>query len=242
MRVEASRASAAPVRSLAELAVLAAYLVFVPALFEAALNGFGIRAEGLTQVIGTSILYGGFVSVAILLVKLRGQALADIGLKRPPNLARSAFLGLAVAALFFVAIEMLMRTHIMTRDSSVLPQWRNNVVLLLAWIAMITILTGVIEELIYRGFVMDRIANALGSTRFAWVAACIGQAILFGLAHAYGNLQLILFAGAFAIAYAALYLADGRSLLAPIVAHVAYDVARVLFRYYLATYGDPFVT
>ena len=83
-------------RSLAELAVLAAHLVFVPTLFEAVLNGFGIRAEGLTQVIGTSILYGGFVAVAILLVKLRGQVLADIGLKRPPNLVRSAFLGLAV--------------------------------------------------------------------------------------------------------------------------------------------------
>lgn len=236
--IDASPRRPTPLRNIAELAVLAAYLLVVPAWSERVLRGFGIAAEGIAQVAFTSALYVGFFVLAVAIVKLRGQRLRDLGLRVPPNLLASTLVGVGVAAAFFVAVEIMKRTGVMTSDWSDASEWRNNVALLLAWVAMITVFTGVVEEFIYRGLVMDRIASALGGGRVGLVAAVLGQAVLFALAHAYGNLELILFSGAFALAYAALYLRDG-SLWAPIVAHIVYDVSRVVFFFYVATYGDP---
>jgi uncharacterized protein len=41
------------------------------------------------------------------------------------------------------------------------------------------------EEILYRGFVMTRIAQLLGQGRAAWIAAVFLQAVPFALTHAY---------------------------------------------------------
>ena len=79
------------------------------------------------------------------------------------------------------------------------------------------------EELIFRGFVMNRLTNLFGQGRRACVAAVLVQAILFGLMHAYQGLTGILFTGIVGCLLGTVYWLAGRNLWVTIIAHGLLD-------------------
>jgi membrane protease YdiL (CAAX protease family) len=91
------------------------------------------------------------------------------------------------------------------------------------------------EELVYRGFLMDRIAFLAGAGWRAWLLSLVATSALFGWAHVdqgpTGQLQAA-FDG---LVLGLLYLATRRNLAVPIVAHgVSNSLAFVLI--YLGHY------
>jgi membrane protease YdiL (CAAX protease family) len=220
------------IRNAAEIGVILLYLVYAPAGLEWLVIHSGLKVDNFVQVAGISGLSIVMFLIAAGMVRLGGQRLSDVGLARPKSVVQSAVIGAAAAALVFAVVEVLNRIGVMHRDLSEVASLKNNLPVLIAWVAMVVLVSGFVEEFVYRGFVMDRISKIFGGSRGAWAAAFIGQAVIFGLAHAYGSLQLELFAGVFALLYAGLYLWQG-NLWAAIAAHGLYDASRVIFAYIL---------
>jgi membrane protease YdiL (CAAX protease family) len=87
------------------------------------------------------------------------------------------------------------------------------------------------EEFLFRGFLFQWLAMLLGGTKVAWAVACLIQAILFGLIHAYQNPLGMLLTGSIGLVMGVVFLSTARNLWVPIIAHTLYDTARVIAFY-----------
>ncbi|HJT33931.1 MAG TPA: CPBP family intramembrane glutamic endopeptidase [Pirellulales bacterium] len=138
----------------------------------------------------------------------------------------SAATGLAAACPLLVVMWLVMRWPVgpfrelkMLVDEFVVPLFRAGS---LADFALISLVAGVGEELLFRGVVQRGLAASWGP----WVA-CGLAALLFGLCHAL-NLGYCLLATAIGAYLGWLERATG-NLLAPIIAHAVYDFLALIY-------------
>lgn len=75
------------------------------------------------------------------------------------------------------------------------------------------------EELLMRGFVLNRLADLFGQGRLAWVLAILVQAIIFGLLHIYQGVPGMVGTGMVALIFAGIYLVGKRRLVPVIIGH-----------------------
>src|SRR5204863_5156840 len=153
-------------------AVLGAFLP-VPISWE---KGFVFDAIGKMLLVG----------VAWGLIRLRGERLADIGLKRPASWTRTFMIGIAFAAIVFIAMYLSEKAGF-RGDLSKFKDVQGNLELTLFGVLYAFIGAGFYEEFMFRGFLMQGLAMLFGASRSAWIVACVLQGALFGAAHAYQN-------------------------------------------------------
>ena len=79
------------------------------------------------------------------------------------------------------------------------------------------------EELLFRGFLQDRIHAVLGPGRRSAVAVVLLQAVIFGVAHSYLGLRGILTAMLVGVIFGTWFLLRGRNLWSLILAHGLID-------------------
>jgi CAAX protease family protein len=84
------------------------------------------------------------------------------------------------------------------------------------------------EEMVYRGYVMNRIADLGRRTRGAWMISLIVVNVAFGLAHTYQGITGVIEAGLDGAILAWMYLGTKRNLSVPIIAHGVADTVDVL--------------
>jgi hypothetical protein len=99
----------------------------------------------------------------------------------------------------------------------------GNLKLTLIFIALAWILAAFGEEMVYRGYLMNRVADLLNRTRRAWIVSLIAVHLAFGLAHAYQGWTGIIDEGLMGLLLGLIYLRTGRNLAVPIVAHGIQD-------------------
>lgn len=105
----------------------------------------------------------------------------------------------------------------------------GNATLLLVVLAANWTLAAFGEELVYRGYLMNRVAGLGGGTPRAWAASLVAVSALFGWGHVDQGLTGQVQAAFDGLALGLLYLAGGRNLLVPIVSHgVSNSLAFVL--------------
>ena len=75
------------------------------------------------------------------------------------------------------------------------------------------------EEMVYRGYLMNRVAGLFRRTRSAWVFSLLLVHVGFGLAHAYQGITGVIDEGLAGLLLGLIYLRTGRNLAVPIVAH-----------------------
>ena len=106
----------------------------------------------------------------------------------------------------------------------------GNVKLLLIYLALVWVLGALGEELVYRGYLMNRIAG-LFHTRAAWTVSLVAVSVAFGCAHldqgSTGMVENILNG----LLLGGLYLACGRNLAVPVIAHAFSDTLDFLLIY-----------
>ena len=168
-------------------------------------------------------------------LRLRGDSVAAIGLKKPRNWLRSILLGVTVAAMLLIAVYLLERAGF-RRDLSVFAPFKGNLELTLYQLGGVIIGAGFGEEYLFRGFLFQRLAMLFGGSKLGWGIACLIQAALFGFAHAYQNPLGILLSGSIGLILGLVFLATGHKLWVPIIAHTLYDTARIV-AFYL--HGPP---
>jgi len=75
------------------------------------------------------------------------------------------------------------------------------------------------EELVWRGYLMQRVADVGGRTPGAWVVSLVIVSIVFGVAHGYQGMTGWVEEGLAGLALGLMYMRTGRNLSVPIVAH-----------------------
>jgi uncharacterized protein len=171
------------------------------------------------------------VAVGCGLVLLRGERLADIGLKRPTSWARTFMIGIGLAAIVFIAMYVSERAGF-RRDLSKFKDVQGNLELAVLGVFYAFIGAGFYEEFTFRGFLMQGLAMIFGGSRRAWIVACVAQGALFGLAHAYQNPLGIAITGTLGILMGLLVLASGRNLWPVIIGHGLFDASRFVLFYF----------
>ena len=184
-------------------------------------TGFVLDAIGKILLIG----------VGCGLVLLRGERLADIGLKRPESWTRTLIIGVGFAAIVFIAMYLSEKAGF-RRDLSKFKDVHGNPELAFVAVLYALIGAGLYEEFTFRGFLMQGLAMLFGGSRSAWIGACILQGALFGAAHAYQNPLGIAITGTLGILMGLLVLASGRNLWAVIIGHGLFDASRFVLFYF----------
>ena len=213
-------------RYLIDLVVLVAVTFVLDSLVGALLpQPISWKTGFVLDAIGKMLLVG----VGCGLVLLRGERLADIGLKKPESWMRTFIIGVGLAAIVFIAMYVSEQAGF-RRDLSKFKDVQGNPELAILGVLYALIGAGFYEELTFRGFLMQALAMLFGGNRAAWIIACFVQGALFGLAHAYQNPLGIAITGTLGVLMGLIVLASGRNLWPVIIGHGFFDASRfVLF-------------
>lgn len=227
--MEAAALSGGPSRSryLIDIVVLIAVVFGLETAAEAIYTPKSMES-GFMFGLGVQMLQ---VVAAWLLIRLRGETLADIGLKRPQSWPRTFIIGILIATVVFAGIYVSEKAGF-HRDLSRFQALRGNFGLTLCTVFYVLIGAGFYEEFMFRGFLMQGVAMLFGASRGGWIAACIIQGVLFGASHAYQNPLGMLITGTLGISLGFLVIASGRNLWPAIIAHGLFDASRAVLFYF----------
>ena len=203
--------------------------------FAAALRGFG--PVGLTAILVIALGNFLFIPLSALLVLAwawrSGTPWRDLGLARPRNWAATILGGLLLGAAFKLAMKALVMPllgapainaayHHLAGNSAALP----------GMLYLILVGAAFGEELLFRGFLFERLGRLLGPAPLAKAAIVLVTALLFGLAHipeqGVPGMEQALIVG---LVFGAVYAATGRLWL-PIAAHAGFDLAALAIIYW----------
>ncbi len=229
-QVEATEGSRRPrrFRYLVDIIVLVAVTFLLDAALGALIPApINWESGFVFDAIGKMLLVG----VAWGLIRLRGERLADIGLKQPASWMRTFMIGIGFAAIVFIVIYFLEKAGF-RRDLSKFKDVQGNLELTLFGVFYALIGAGFYEEFMFRGFLMQGLAMLFGASRVAWIVACVVQGALFGAAHAYQNPLGIAITGTLGILMGLLVLASGRNLWPVIIGHGLFDASRFVLFYF----------
>ena len=181
-----------------------------------------------------------FLALGWASLRRRGLRWRDVGLRRPANWGRALAIGVAAGIAMellstFVTVPLWSRLFGSPPDLSDFRHVVGNARALAFWLALNWTLAAFGEEMSFRGYILDRLADAGGRTREAWGAALVASSVLFGLSHGGQGVTGMAQESLAGLMLGALYLACGRNLWPPILAHgVGNTLAFVLI--YLGRY------
>jgi membrane protease YdiL (CAAX protease family) len=161
-------------------------------------------------------------------LRLRGIQWKQIGFTRYRTWAMTVLLGIACGVsleLFDLFVKQPLLTRLLGKppDLSGFPAVRGNLKFALAVILLIWILAAFGEELVYRGYLMNRVADLGGSTRNAWILSLFLTSAVFGFSHYQQGLTGIIEEGSDGLILGLMYLTCRSNLAVPIVAHGVCD-------------------
>ncbi len=173
---------------------------------------------------------------ALGLVFVRSQSLADIGFRRPSRWSTVPLwvLGILIA---FIAGQVLLPGLIsrivelpapdLSRYDSVYQNLSAALVLLIA----LPLTASIPEEIIYRGFLMDRVNRIVGWGAGGTVLAVIVPALLFAAAHFQWGVGGMMMTTIMGVVWGTAFVLCGRNLWIVILAHSAGHVLLVIQLY-----------
>jgi len=182
------------------------------------LQGYGL--------LSASVIY--LFIIGWLSLWLRKSGWRDLGLRRPASWLRTIGIGTVVGVVYqaisiWLVLPMLQQMTNEPLDLSQFTSLYNNVSLLILWLAVSWTIAAFGEEMVFRGYLLNRVADLFERSQGGWVIGLIISAALFGLGHAYQGITGILETFLFGCVMAGLYLTGQRSLWLPVIAHGVYD-------------------
>ena len=161
-------------------------------------------------------------------LRVRGKRWRDVGLAQNRPWPRTLALGVGLGALL-ETFQLLVTQPILARlvgrepDLELFRTLKGNLPVTLLFVALAWTLAAFGEEMVWRGYLMNRIAELVGPTRLAWPIALVVASGVFGLAHGYQGPTGWIEEGLAGAALGIIYLGTGRNLAVPILAHGVCD-------------------
>lgn len=180
-------------------------------------------------------LIAAFVIVVLSIWRERPRW-AAVGLRRPSSSARTMAIALLVGIglqLFSLKVlaPILKGLGSKPLDLSQLEVLRGDPMLLGVMLIYVWAFVAPVEEIVFRGFLLPRIAALAGSGRNGLLIGVVATATLFGLAHWYQGAPGVFLTSVTGLVLGILFVRCGQNLWVPILAHGALDTAGLLVFY-----------
>ncbi|GGD65481.1 CPBP family intramembrane metalloprotease [Erythrobacter arachoides] len=227
------------------ITVVLAYLVgstlpTIPAIIDAMQNGTSPEDALTSAAAALSTMAGMAAALLVCWLWLRGEGRVGqvFGLGTPPpggwrrTLVWAAGATVAIIAIFTVGAPLVEAIGLPTPDASfVLDLVTESPAMFALWIVGVAWLAaGLGEELLYRGFLMDRLQR-LSGIGGSTAAVLIIQAVLFGLPHLYQGWGGTILTGSIGLLLGWVRLRFGGNLWACVLAHAAVDTIMMALAY-----------
>jgi membrane protease YdiL (CAAX protease family) len=185
---------------------------------------------------GVVTLVGSFF-VAVALMKWRGQSWPAFGLKAPGRWWSIPVWALAILIVNIVAQNTVVPAlgaalELTPPDFSRYDAVYQNLPMLLLIGSGAMITGGFIEEFLYRGLVINRLATLFGGGRSGLLAAALLNGLPFGIIHFEWGLGGILMTTVMGSVLGVMFLLTGRNLWPLIVAHATLDALLMTMLYF----------
>jgi uncharacterized protein len=166
----------------------------------------------------------------------RGPGWRGIGLKRPDHELRVLIIGIATGIGYqffglYVVEPLIAVVSGRLPDASMFRSVIGDERRLAFWLVMSWTLAAFMEEMVYRGWIMTRLAELGRFSTTGWTASVLASSALFGAAHLYQGVSGVIATGLTGLVFALVYLASGRNLWASILAHGFLDTAGFVLIY-----------
>jgi uncharacterized protein len=171
--------------------------------------------------------------LAWISLRVRGLQWKQIGFTRYRTWARTFLLGIA-GGVGLELFDLYGKQRILTRllgkppDLSDFAKVHGHLTSALVTIALVWIVAAYAEEFVYRGYLMNRIADLGSRTRSAWIVSLLLTSVVFGLIHYRQGLTGMVEEGSDGLILGMIYLACGRNLAVPIVTHGVCDTIDIV--------------
>lgn len=207
------------------IVVAASAIAFATELAAASRLPWGEEARGVVSVIAGA-------AVALWLTRRRHRPLSDLGFRRPARWRTVPLWVLGIIVVYLVVqnlVPALLQNffELSAPDMSRYESLRGNLVAAIALALILPLTASIPEEIIYRGFLIERLACLAGDGRKSWIVAVLVQALLFGLVHFQWGPGGILMTLIMGLVWGFAYLLCGRNLWVVIIAHSSLHLAFV---------------
>lgn len=174
--------------------------------------------------------------LAWISLRSRGLGWRDVGLSRPANWQRTITIGvicgIAMELLeLFVTQPLLVELFHKMPDFSALGEMCGNWKLLLLFLALTWTMAALGEEMVYRGYLMNRVAGLFRDQKVAWTISLVLVSFVFGLAHIGEGITGQVENMIDGLLLGVIFLATGCNLWAAIIAHGVTDTVDFLLMY-----------
>jgi membrane protease YdiL (CAAX protease family) len=174
--------------------------------------------------------------LALVSFRLRDGSWTAMGLRWPASWRRTVLIALAAAAVRILLGQLVidpLTAHFW--PAAVAPsgseEIKGHILAAVEWLGLVWTFAAFGEEIGYRGYLLNRAADAGGGTRVAYGVAAALSAVLFGYGHYYKGPAGMVDSGMAGLVLAVTYLASGRNLWACILAHGFIDTFAVVAAY-----------
>lgn len=190
----------------------------------------------VTPVLGLG-MWGAVIAGGVLLA-LSKSSYQRLGLRRPGSWVKTlgwALVAVVASNLGAAGLGFLIRATTAWPPLDVAyirASIEGDTLSYLVWMALVVWGSAAFgEELFARGFVLDRLQITFGAGRVGIAVAVIAQAAIFGALHAIQGPTGIVITGYVGVVLAVIYIASGRNLWAPIIAHGLMDSLSLTLMY-----------
>lgn len=171
------------------------------------------------------------------LLWLRRSGWKEFGLKRPQSLMRTVLFGVGGAVVLHIIVGVILGPLIIKLtgqqvDTSRFDPLRGNLFALISGLVIVWTFAAFGEEMIFRGYLMNRLAALFERKKMGWIVGLIISSVIFGLGHSYQGISGIMLTGIVGVVYALAYLAARYNLWVPILIHGIYDTSAFVFIFF----------
>lgn len=207
------------------IVVIASAAAFAVEVAAAERLPWGIEARGVVAV-----LVG--ATVAILVTLRRGGTLADLGFRRPARWSTVPLWAIGILGAYVVAqgvapVFVAPFFELPEPDMSRYDVIRGNLPSAAAFALLLPLTAAIPEEIVYRGFLIERLMRLIGEGPTRAVLAVLVQALMFGAVHFQWGFGGIIVTSIMGFVWGIGFLLCGRNLWIVIIAHSAGHVAMI---------------
>ena len=187
-----------------------------------------ISLGGDLVLLGGPLIYLGICITLLLFwaaARLRGASWKTFGVQRQTRWIRMILFSLGLTFLIILALDFLadiLYQILPTAEPPGMSRFaalEGNLPNLVLNVIFIWISAGFIEELIWRGYLINRLSDVFGKTRLASVFAILCSSALFGIAHYYQGLSGMLLTGATGLIFSIAFLLGNRNIWPLVITH-----------------------
>lgn len=178
----------------------------------------------------------GLVLVVALSV-LRDNGFGRLGYRRPSSWWRVILVAIVLAFVFEIGSALWLEPYVASvtgseTDLGVFDVLHGNLPNTLAMIGIGWIVGGFLEEMFFRGFLVQETGRLLGGRMSGYVIGVIVSSVVFGLSHYYQGPTGMIMTGLFGFAFGVIYLLNARNLWLNILIHGFVDTIGITALYF----------